>query len=169
MTDHWDPPFQTARFLVCDLILWGQGDELGLLLIEHHPIAGDASVTVGNTILGGLTMVGESPESRKWLVYWRFAAAFKIFSESFNFTVPAIPGPPGRCFRGPDSNWLTELRVGGLLDDLHPGCQHFVVLTDHKTLEIVSPDDPLVQQVTEQDFDLVEWLEDRDKTPESSQ
>jgi len=154
----WNVPFRTARFLVCDVIVSGQGDDLLLVLVEHHALPGEASLSVGSATIEHLKLVGESSSSRKWLVYWSFVAAFKSSSESFNFTVPAIPGPPGHCFRGDQSPWLSELKVGGLLDDLRPGCQHFVILTDHKTIEVVSTHEPRVQEVSDEEFDPLEWL-----------
>jgi hypothetical protein len=154
----WDPPFRTARFLVCDLVVSGPGEDLLLVLVEHQALPSETSVSVGGRTIEGLRVVGPSSDSRRWIVYWPFVAAFKSLSESYNFTLPILSGPSGRCLCSADSDWLSELRVGGLLDALEPGCQHFLLLSDHKIFEIVSNQQPSVHEVPDKEFDPFEWL-----------
>ncbi|OGW64523.1 MAG: hypothetical protein A3H49_09995 [Nitrospirae bacterium RIFCSPLOWO2_02_FULL_62_14] len=153
----WDTVFQDVQYLVCEKIVSGEAEDLALLLVEHHLLEEDRTLDIGGAKIDGLKPVERTAQSRQWIVHWPFVAAFKSSSESLYFAIYQIQGiQKGRTFRVADSDWIEELEADGLLKVHYPSCQHFVVATDHKIIEVLSPDEPAIEKYVSEDPDAIE-------------
>ena len=142
----WSTPFRDVQSLVCEAIQSGEAEDLFLQVVEHHVSDQEGSLTIGGVTLSGLRPIERTATSRQWRVYWDYVVAFKSSSESFYFSIYCIDGPEsGRSFKVAESVWLEELRAEGVLEAVYPTCQHFVICTDHKIIEVLAPREPRIE------------------------
>lgn len=143
---EWPTPFRDVQYLVCEAIRSEEAENLFLLLAEHHVEEPEREFSVGEVKISGKPIV-RTANSRRWFVYWKRVAAFKSSSESYYFSIYQIDGAKGvSSFKVADSVWLKEMRDEGLLGHMQPDCQHFVICTDHKILEVLATDEPEIKE-----------------------
>lgn len=142
---EWPTPFGNVRYLVCEAIQSGEGEDLLLRLVEHVAANHEETVQVGEVKISG-SPIGRSEDSRQWLVYWNRVAGFKSSSESFYFSICQIEGPTtSRVFKVQDSAWIKDMQNEGVMGFALPQCQHFVIATDHKIIEVLAADEPEIK------------------------
>lgn len=141
----WSTPFGDVRYLVCEAIQSGEGEDLLLRLVEHVAANHEETVQIGEVKISG-SPIGRNEESRQWLVYWKQVAGFKSSSESFYFSIYQIEGPANtRVFKVQDSAWIKDMQNEGVMGSVLPHCQHFVIATDHKIIEVLATDEPEIK------------------------
>src|SRR5258706_1131662 len=88
------------------------------------------------------------PARRRFEFVFRNVAAYRNLLEEFRGSDPPMTHDAGWTRTVPDSPWLTELRTKEPLLDVHmPGCQHFVIATEDDVIDVLSPDQPEIQEV----------------------
>lgn len=141
----WPTPFGNVRCLVCEAIQSGEGEDLLLRLVEHAAANHEEALQIGEVKISG-SPIGRDEESRQWLVFWKRVAGFKSSSESFYFSIYQIEGPTNaRAFKVQDSAWIKDIQNEGVLGSVLPHCQHFVIATDHKIIEVLAADEPEIK------------------------
>lgn len=142
---EWSTPFGNVSYLVCEAIQSGEGEDLLLRLVEHGAENHERTVKVGDVKISG-SPIGRNEESRQWLIYWNRVAGFKSSSESFYFSIYWIEGPANtRAFKVQDSAWIKDMQNEGVMGSVLPHCQHFVIATDHKIIEVLAADEPEIK------------------------
>ena len=143
--ENWETPFFEVKWLVCDSLASDCEFGLELQLVELHEVPGKqkqepVSDPVQN-LINESTPIVETSESRRWRVTFDRAIAYKSESESYSFKDhwPDLP-EKGRTFILESSPWIKEF--GALLEDIEVGCKHYVLLTDHVIIEVISPNEP---------------------------
>ena len=141
----WATPFGDVRYLVCEAIQSGEAEDLLLRLVEHGTANHEVAVQVGDVKISG-NPIRRTEESRQWLVYWNRVAAFKSSSESFYFSIYQIDGQTNaRVFKVQDSAWIKDMQNEGVMGSVLPQCQHFVIATDHKIIEVLAVGEPEIK------------------------
>ena len=92
----------------------------------------------------GSKPIERTEDSRQWVITFNQAVAFKCSSESYYLALFALDRPEGstRSFLIEPSQWIAEIEKDGVLDAVHPDCRHYVIFTDHLTIEVIAPDAP---------------------------
>ncbi|MDP3089932.1 MAG: hypothetical protein Q8N04_04600 [Nitrospira sp.] len=141
----WPTPFGDVRSLVCEAIQSGEGEDLLLRLVEHVAANHEETIQIGEVKISG-SPIGRNEESRQWLVYWKRVAGFKSSSESFYFSIYQIEGKTdARAFKVQDSVWIKDMQNEGVMGSVLPQCQHFVIATDHKIIEVLAVGEPEIK------------------------
>ena len=144
----WMTPFTDVKWLICESLQSDCEFALELRPVEHQVIDAEAPQTLPedpvDRLIAQSNPIVETSDSRKWLVNFEHVVAFRSESESYSFK-PHWPEPEVRCtsYVLDESPWIEEIDAQ-LLEDLVPGCRHYVILTSHVIIEVISPHEPFV-------------------------
>ena len=141
----WKTPFSNVTYLVCERFESNGDEYLEIELVEHHVVHDKKIIEAMQPPVKGAKPVLRTPQSQSWTVTFDVAVAFKGHSESYYHDVGADGGYDGRTFTVGESEWIKKINEQGTLAFMRPNCVHWVILTDHLIIEVVSPEPPLIE------------------------